>query len=86
MSDPILDAIGSVVDDIKRTRPNRQCNGGPHGKAWCGKPATVVCTATDGLQWYACDELAHQERAATRPIAEWFAELDAYTRRAPEVR
>lgn len=55
----------------------RPCNGGPHGTAWCGKPATVVCTERTinrlPLQWYACDELAHQEGANTEPIAEWFA-------------
>jgi hypothetical protein len=60
----------------------RKCNGGPNGSGWCGKPATVVCTAEEGigafrLQWYACDELAHQEGAATEPIADWFARIDA---------
>ena len=54
--------------------PQRFCNGGPHGKAWCGKPATVVCSANPeehhSLAWYACAE--HTEGAKTMPIEEWF--------------
>jgi hypothetical protein len=55
--------------------PQRNCNGGPHGKAWCGELATVVCTAEDGMQWYACDDRDHQEGAKTQPIGEWFARI-----------
>ena len=54
----------------------RACNGGPHAVAWCGKPATVVCTARDDgprpLQWFACDDVEHREGAHVEPIAEWF--------------
>lgn len=52
--------------------PIRKCNGGPSGP-WCGKVATCVCAARDGLQWFACD--AHTEGAATEPIAAWFVRL-----------
>lgn len=41
--------------------------------------ATVVCTARDGLQWFACDKPEHQREyddpttpTRTTPIAEWF--------------
>lgn len=58
----------SAPDEIER-----QCNGGPNGFAWCGKDATVVCTRPDGLQWFACDNATHQEKADTEPIRAWFA-------------
>lgn len=67
----------------------RECNGGPHAVAWCGKPATVVCTERESscppdvaallgpgahpLEWFACDDVEHHEGAATTPIAQWFA-------------
>jgi hypothetical protein len=54
----------------------RHCNGGPNGSGWCGAHATVVCTASDGLQWYACDDEAHREGAATMPLSEWFDLVD----------
>jgi hypothetical protein len=74
-------AVRETVVAIEATRPARKCNGGPHGVGWCGKPATVVCTQSDGLQWYACEDAAHQEGAKTEPIAEWFARLDALMKR-----
>jgi hypothetical protein len=59
--------------------PARNCNGGPHGAAWCGAPATVVCTERAGfpfpMQWYACDDPAHQEGGSTESIAEWFERI-----------
>jgi len=54
--------------------PKRRCNGGPHGKGWCGKPATVVCT-DHPLQWYACDDPQHREGAHVQPVADWFASI-----------
>lgn len=56
----------------KLAHPDRCCNGGPNGFAWCGRPATVVCTAKDGLQWFACDNTTHQEKADTEAIDVWF--------------
>jgi hypothetical protein len=58
---------------------------------WCAEVnsnavplATVVCTAADGLQWFACDKPEHQAEygdpstpTRTTPIAEWFAQLFA---------
>lgn len=59
--------------------PVRRCNGGPYSGDWCGRVAVVVCTErTDGsmpLQWYACEERAHQNNARTEPIAAWFARV-----------
>lgn len=45
------------------TDDTRQCNGGPHGKAWCGKPATCVPRDESGLEWFACD--LHTEGCGT---------------------
>ena len=56
----------------------RKCQG-PHG--WCGLRATVVCTAADRLQWFACDRPEHQRdlggapAAAFEPIGPWFARV-----------
>jgi hypothetical protein len=72
-----LDDVRETIIAIEAMRPHSKCNGGPHGVGWCGKLATVVCTQADGLQWYACDDAAHQEGAKTERIAEWFARLDA---------
>jgi hypothetical protein len=55
--------------------PERHCNGGPHGEEWCGQRATVVCTAADQIEWFACDIPAHQEGAKTMPIDDWFRKL-----------
>ncbi len=52
--------------------PIRLCNGGPHLLAgWCGKTATRVGNA-DGLQWFCCDDPAHDEGWPTEPIAVFF--------------
>lgn len=53
--------------------PERKC-AGPHG--WCGKIATVVCTADDRLQWYACDDKRHHHGARVQTIAQWWAVFD----------
>lgn len=62
--------------ELEREFGARRCNGGPNGTGWCGKRATVVCTEPSSRahpsQWYACDDVSHQEGAATMPIAEWF--------------
>jgi hypothetical protein len=53
---------------------DRHCNGGSLGSTWCGLPATVVCSergAEHPLQWFACDDPAHQEGATTEPIDPW---------------
>jgi hypothetical protein len=55
--------------------PKRHCNGGPTQRSACGKPATVVCTARDDRQWYACDDRDHQENALTEPIEAWFKRI-----------
>lgn len=47
--------------------------------------ATVVCTARDGLQWYACDKPEHRAEyddasipaAVVMPIAEWWTSVAA---------
>lgn len=54
--------------------PIRKCQG-PHG--WCGELATVVCTAADKLQWFACDRDEHHvddegRKASLEPIGGWF--------------
>lgn len=51
----------------------RVCSGGPHGEAWCGAWATVVCTAPDGLQWFACE--LHTEGSVTEPLGPWLARV-----------
>lgn len=56
---------------------DRECNGGPNGRRWCGTLATVVCTDRDGLQWYACDNEEHREGAETMPIDEWWRLVEA---------
>lgn len=65
-------------------KEQRRCNGGPFGKKSCGRVATVVCTDRNGLQWFACGELEHQENARhAEPIAEWFERLEhALSRRS----
>jgi hypothetical protein len=75
----VFRAVPPEEDPRPMSHPARYCNGGPHGHGWCGKTATVVCTMrNDGpnpLQWFACDDVDHQEQAITTPIAEWFAKL-----------
>lgn len=52
--------------------PDRKCNGG-QTFIWCGKQATRICSAPDGLEWFACDDQHHG--AGGMPIDEWFAAL-----------
>jgi len=56
------------------SHPTRWCSGGPHGER-CGKTATVMCTRSDGFEWFACDDPAHHEDAHLTPLAVWFARL-----------
>lgn len=61
-------------------RPVRKCNGG-FSDTWCGNDATVVCTAKDGLQWYACSDPKHHKddkgnEAEVMPIEKWWKEFD----------
>lgn len=61
--------------------PPRKCTGGT--EPFCGKPATVCCAlyADNGppLEWFACDDPRHHAGAATTPIAQWFARINAST-------
>lgn len=41
----------------------------------CETRATLVCTAPDGLQWYACERPEHSAGATTEPIDQWFARI-----------
>lgn len=52
---------------------DRRCQG-PHG--WCGKIAIVVCTAVDGLQWYACEASEHRHGAHAMTLAQWWTLVD----------
>lgn len=52
--------------------PPRRCNGGPNAHLWCGARASVVCTARDGLQWFACDNPDHHAGASAMPIGQFF--------------
>lgn len=62
------------------TPPQRFCNGGPTGPAWCGTPATHVATNTDGLAWFCCPK--HSEGAALVPVSVFFATVDETVRAA----
>jgi hypothetical protein len=63
---PIERAIGRTCTG--ETNPERT----HAGVKWCGKQATLVSTAPDGMQWFSCDDPKHQAET-TVPIAEWFA-------------
>lgn len=58
--------------------PRRRCNGATNasrthaGQSRCEKPATLLSTAPDGLQWYSCDDPTHQAER-TEPLAAWYA-------------
>jgi hypothetical protein len=43
--------------------------------AWPGNAGTMRNDGPNPLQWFACDDVDHQEQAITTPIAEWFAKL-----------
>jgi hypothetical protein len=53
---------------------SRPCTGGPEARAWCGARASFVCTAADGMQWFACERGDHQ-RGSTQmeSLKAWFA-------------
>jgi hypothetical protein len=54
--------------------PTRYCNGGNRpGARWCGKVATLVARATDGLEWFCCQR--HSDGQPTRTMEEFYLAL-----------
>lgn len=54
--------------------PSRYCSGGNRpGARWCGKPATLVARASDGLEWFCCSR--HSDGASTRTLEAFYTDL-----------
>jgi hypothetical protein len=54
------------VSAVTWSVPDRRCNGGPNGAAWCGRPAAYVAHDEEGLGWFCCGP-AHAEGCGSRP-------------------
>ena len=57
--------------------PTRKCTGRlvDGSIERCDERATLVCTAPDRLQWFACDLPEHSAGTTTEPIDQWFARI-----------
>ena len=64
--------------------PERNCNGGPNGHKFCGRPASHVARDESGLEWFCCVD--HTEGAGQRldtrllTMAAWFSWLEQWER------
>ena len=60
-------AIAELVADYIDLSAPLRCSGGP--TEGCGRTATVVCTMSDNLAWFACEERRHHGGASVVPLS-----------------